>query len=122
MKKSRIDTDALASMYILMLQNDLKLERERLKVARADLEFYRGKCEKLELAVLESSTAHIADSYIKRAEPRRPSMGQVKIETALRPKFQELRRKWDNLSAAEQEKVVETGEWDVTGTVETAAK
>jgi hypothetical protein len=114
MKKSRIDSDELAAKYIVTLEADLKLERERLKVARADLEFYRGKCEKLELAVLESSTAHVADSYVKRAEPRRPSMGQVKIESALRPKFQELRRKWDNLSAAEQEKVVETGEWDVS--------
>lgn len=115
MKKIRIDSESLASKYIALLEADLRLERERLKTARADVEFYRGKCEKLELAVLESSTAGVADSYVKRAEPRRPSIGQQKIESALRPKFQEIRQRWNALSAEQQEKIQETGEWKLEG-------
>jgi hypothetical protein len=121
-KRIRIDTEVLASKYIAQLEADLKLERERLRTARADVEFYRGKCEKLELAVLESSTAGVADSYVRRAEPRRPSIAQTKIETALRPKFQELRRKWDELDANQQEEILKTGEWDVSKTPEVATK
>jgi hypothetical protein len=119
--KIHLDPDTLASKYIALLEADLKLERERLKTARADVEFYRGKCEKLEFAVLESSSAAPAASFVRRSEPpKRPSIGSVKLENAMKPMFHELRRKWDALTEEQQNKVLETGQWEVAQ--ETAAK
>ena len=119
-RRLQIDPDALALKYIAQLEADLKLERERVKIYRSDVEFYRGKCEKLELAILESATGSSAagESYVRRAEPKRPSIGQVKLEGALRPKFQELRQRWDALTAAQQEQVMKTGQWDLEKEVE----
>ena len=120
-RRIQFDPEVLASRYIAQLETDLKLERERIKVYRADVEFYRGKCEKLELAILETSPSGSAQSFVKRADPRRPSIMQTKLENTMKPKFQELRKKWDSLSAEDQEKIVETGEWNV-GETEPATK
>lgn len=105
----KINADALAVKYIAQLEKDLALERKRNEQNRADLEFYRGKCERLELSIMNSSPAPAAAGYAARSEPKRPSIGSVKLRESMRPMFSELQKKWNDLSAEEQAKAVAEG-------------
>lgn len=104
--------DILAAKYVELLERDLKLERARLELARKDLDFYRAKCERLELAVMNSQSAGIGPEYVRRTEPRRPGMHEVRLRGSMRPIFSELRKKWDALSAEEQETAMKEG-WNL---------
>lgn len=108
----KLNADELARKYIVQLEQDLKLERERLKQARADLELYRGKCERLELAIMNQATAPAAVEFVRRSEPKKPSPNQIKLEGALRPMFSDLKKKWNAMTAEQQEKAVAEG-WNV---------
>jgi len=110
----KLKPDVLAAKYIAQLEQDLKLERKRLDDARRDLEFYRGKCERLELAIMNNQTGSPAGGdYVRRTEPRKPSIGSVKLGESMRPMFSELRKKWAAMTAEEQEKAVASGSWQV---------
>lgn len=112
--RSAFHPELLAARYIELLEKDLKLERTRLETARRDLEFYRGKCERLELAIMNATPAVAGQDYVRRTEPKKPSIGTVKLEGAMRPMFNELRNKWNKMSLEEQDKAVKDG-WTFEG-------
>ena len=86
---------------------------EEVKLLRHDLEYYRGKCARLELSIMNSETkAEARIEFVERTEenmPTRPSvrMGSVEagkqaVGAALASDFKKLRDKWDKMSPKEQ--------------------
>lgn len=108
-RKRQLELD-FGAKYVRLLEDDLKRERELSLQLRADVEFYRGKCERLELALFNQQPA--GKEYVQRTEPAKPSIRNVRLETALRPVFSDLKRKWNALSAEEQDKAIADG-WNV---------
>src|SRR5215472_1250352 len=100
----------LADKYVKLLEFDLAQGIERENKLRADVEFYRGKCERLELA-LNQTGSPAQQNYVERSEPKKPPIGQTRIE-GMRPPFSELRRRWLALSEQEQETAHKDG-WTV---------
>lgn len=99
--------------YIKLLEQNharaLKdLERERKRV-----DFLEGKCERLELVVMEAKNdagRQFVERSDRAAEPaprRKPPIGPTRIP------FAQVRETWNNLSEAEQEKAIETGNLEV---------
>lgn len=97
--------------YVQLLEHILKLLEEQVAEARKDVEFYRGKVERLELSLMSGApmgTAAQVD-YLQRTD-------QPKIPASIHPltppprmPFAEVKRKWNALTAEEQEKAVAEG-------------
>lgn len=87
---------------------------EEVKLLRHDLEYYRGKCARLELSIMNSDTkAEARIEFVERTEenmPARPSLRMGSVEagktavaaSALATDFKKLREKWDKMSPKEQ--------------------
>lgn len=101
------------SKYMQLLEKQLELAEERLADARKDLEFYRGKCERLEMAVMSVAAAPAAAEYVSRSD--KPPIREARAPQPLgvpRIPFGDLKRKWNAMSAEEQDKAMKEG-WDV---------
>jgi hypothetical protein len=82
-----------------------------LATMRKDLEFYRGKCERLELAIMNSDTKReAAVEFVERTDEARPSIRTAVVPQApprnpaegYKTPFAKLREKWDSMTPAEQ--------------------
>lgn len=93
----------LALRYIDTLEKMLQLERERV-------EFYRGKCERLELAIMSQANSAAQQSYAARTDA--PPITETKVEMPRHVPFNELKRRWNTLSLEEQEKAIAEGNWN----------
>ena len=75
------------------------LESE-LAQTRKDLEFYRGKCERLELALMSKSPNDAAQNYAARTDS---PIEQTVVETEPPKKtWAQFQKEWSTLSEAEQ--------------------
>jgi hypothetical protein len=92
--------------YIGILEHDLQLERKEVSLLRKDLEFYRGKCERLELVVMMTK-GDAGKDYVERtdrmtAPVRRTPIQDVPVgQTKL--KFRDIKNKWDSLTEEERD-------------------
>lgn len=100
--------------YIRLLEKQLAQLRADLKTLRQDLEFYRGKVERLELAIASSSPIPAQAEYAARSERKPPALSSAELSKIIGTHlpFRELARKWNTLSAEDQDKAVKDG-WTV---------
>jgi hypothetical protein len=84
--------------------------RDENAFLRKQFNFYQGKCERLELALMSQHGPAAAD-YVERTDPR-PAIASIEIPTG--PKkltFAKMRTAWENLTAEEQEQHLAKGDW-----------
>jgi hypothetical protein len=101
-----------SSKYLQLLEADLALERKRNEELHADVNFYRAKCERLEIALAANPEAR--REYAGATKTPAPKIDTTQfVETqARRLPFSELKRRWMQLTEAEQEKAVAEGSWN----------
>ncbi|MBA0088349.1 MAG: hypothetical protein HRJ53_25470 [Acidobacteria bacterium Pan2503] len=94
--------------YVQLLEFDLAQSIEREKQLRADLEFYRGKVERLEVSLMANPPA--MQSYATRTDqkPRLVEHGELTGVGARLP-FRELQRRWGAMNETDQEKAMTNG-------------
>jgi hypothetical protein len=98
-----------ATKYVQLLERDCEFLALKLVEARKDIEFYRAKVERLELALAQTglTPAHIAMQPTAAVRDKKPmQLGAPHVP------FSELKRRWNQLSEAEQEKAMAEG-WQV---------
>lgn len=97
------------SKYVQLLEKQLALAEKQLSAARQDVEFYRGKCERLELAIMSNPPAQQAFA----ARQEKPAIDKVRVpQPPPRIPFSDLKTRWNSLSQDEQEKALKDG-WDI---------
>jgi hypothetical protein len=106
-----------AQKYLQLLEKELERAHADLVTARKDIEFYRAKVERLELAMAQTSSAPAQQEYAERTnaiDPKlRPRIDHVlKQQTPRHMPFSELKSRWMQLSEAEQEKALADG-WKI---------
>jgi hypothetical protein len=102
-------SDKFVAKYIRQLEKQLQQQRADLKTLRQDLEFYRGKVERLEVSLMQNAPA--MQSYASRTE-QKPRIGQELEQTPQRLPFRELQRRWGAMNESDQAKALEQG-WNV---------
>jgi hypothetical protein len=102
---------SIQSRFITMLEAQLDIAQVQLVQARQDIEFYRGKVERLELAIMSNPPAQ--QEYVETQVVQRPDIKDVKApQVPARIPFGDLKRKWSAMSAEEQEKAMQDG-WEL---------
>ena len=99
-----------AQKYLALLERDCEFLALKLVEARKDIEFYRAKVERLELAIAQAGLTP-AQIHPAPATPPRRDKTPVQLGAPHVP-FSELKRRWNQLSEAEQEKAMAEG-WQV---------
>ena len=102
--------------YVQLLEQDLEFMRAQLAAERKDIEFYRGKVERLELSIMSNAAigAQLDYAASTRDDVSRAPVTPPKWEQAARHvPFSEIRRRWNAMSQEEQEKAVELGTMDL---------
>ena len=99
-----------ATKYVQLLERDCEFLALKLVEARKDIEFYRAKVERLELAIAQAGLTP-AQIHPAPANPPLRDKKPVQLGTPHVP-FSELKRRWNQLSEAEQEKAMAEG-WQV---------
>jgi len=99
-----------AQKYLALLERDCEFLALKLVEARKDIEFYRAKVERLELAIAQAGLTP-AQIHPAPANPPMRDKKPVQLGTPHVP-FSELKRRWNQLSEAEQEKAMAEG-WQV---------
>ena len=99
-----------AQKYLALLERDCEFLALKLVEARKDIEFYRAKIERLELAIAQAGLTP-AQIHPAPANPPVRDKKPVQLGTPHVP-FSELKRRWNQLSEAEQEKAMAEG-WQV---------
>lgn len=87
--------------------------REEVLFLRKQFKFLQGKCERLELSLMESKAGPPA-AYVERTEAIRPPIGSVEAGPG-KLHFATIREEWGKLSAEEQEAHLENGDWKIEG-------
>lgn len=85
--------------------------RSEIVFLRREYTFLKGKCERLELAIMERKPGAPAD-YVARTEAPRPAIESVEAK----PKkllHAQIREEWDKLTLEEQEERIKNGDWEV---------
>jgi hypothetical protein len=102
---STLKGKSLAERFVEHLEGEVQ-------ILRGQVDFLTGKIERLELAIMEYKSEP-AQAYVARTD--RPNIGSVPIDKKPLEKkdFASLRRKWDDLTEAEQEQAVKDGSWEV---------
>jgi len=81
---------------------------EEIKLLRADVAYYRGKCDRFELSIMNSDTKReAAIEFVERSDPGVPSIRNASVEKkpldgVFRTPFQKLKAEWDRMSPEEQ--------------------
>ena len=101
-----------AQKYLALLERDCEFLALKLVEARKDIEFYRAKVERLELAIAQAGLTP-AQIYTAQQQQRAPVRDKKPVQLgAPHVPFSELKRRWNQLSEAEQEKAMAEG-WQV---------
>lgn len=100
--------DIYRDKYEKLLERKLALAEKRIERMQKDLDFYRGKCDRLELSLL--STVPSASRFVDAPAPRaaRPNIQRTPAEPE-RLTYREIRDHWNSLTTEEQEKAIENG-------------
>jgi hypothetical protein len=85
--------------------------REENLFLRKQFRFLQGKCERLELSLLESKSGAPA-AYVDRTEHARPPIGDVSTGPK-KLRHRAVLEAWNKLSAEEQDKAIADGDWQV---------
>lgn len=97
--------------YVQLLERELEFMRDQLGQLRKDVEFYRGKVERLELSLREAGVPVAAPEVPRKSLAE--TVSQLKKMPSGRLSFQELKRRWGSLSETEQQKIIDDGNtWD----------
>lgn len=87
---------------------------EEVKFLRKQYAFYQGKCERLELAAMQSTPA--GRDYVARTEEAaRPPIESAPIVPS-KANFALIREEWDKLSPVQQEEHEAKGDWTIERT------
>ncbi len=86
--------------------------REENLFLRKQFHFLQGKCERLELSLLESKAGAPAAYVDRTEESKRPPIGEVESQPG-KLRFATIREQWNKLSVEDQEKHLEAGDWKV---------
>lgn len=100
----------VAQGLLRTLENEVEFLRTIVKQQREDVEFYRGKVERLELAIMSNPPAQ--QEYVQTEVVVKPSIKDVRPQVAPQIPFSDLKRKWAAMSAEEQEKAMQEG-WEI---------
>lgn len=104
--------------YVALLERELEYVRGLLEHARKDVEFYRGKVERLELSLMSNAGAAAQVDYVARTETQQKDpvakLREVKQMPSGRLPFHEIKRRWNAMSAEEQQKAIDEG-WELDG-------
>jgi hypothetical protein len=85
--------------------------REQIRFYSREYQFLKGKCERLELALLGSRPG-APSAYVARTdEADRPPIEDAAVKKL---DFRTLRTEWDKLSAAQQEEHLKKHDWEPT--------
>lgn len=98
--------------YVGLLERELEYLRNQLALARSDIEFYRGKVERLELSIMSNANVPAQQSYAERSEPVNRQRFNLSPATPPKIPFRDLKMRWAAMSEKEQEKAIEDG-WNV---------
>lgn len=100
------------SEFVRQLLNDVEFMRSIIKEQREDVEFYRGKVERLELALMSNPPAQ--ETYVRTEVVQKPPIKEVKLQQQAPPRipFSDLKQKWMSMSEEDQEKALQGG-WQV---------
>jgi hypothetical protein len=102
--REKFTLEVVADGFLMHLLEEVKLLRE-------DVAFYRGKCERLELSIMNSETkAEARVEFVERSEPAAPSIRNVTAQGAppssragtYKTKFQTMQEKWDSMTPEQQ--------------------
>lgn len=101
--------------YLRLLDLSLKRAHADLERERKRVDFLEGKCERLELVVMEAKN-DAGRQYVERADraaeppaPRKPRIEKVPG----RIPFSQVRETWASLTEEEQAKAIESGNLEV---------
>lgn len=97
--------------YVQLLENELEAYKTLLGQARKDIEFYRGKVERLELSLREAGVPVAAPELPRKSLA--DTVSQLKKLPSGKLPFSEIKRRWNMMSQEEQEKAVDEGNWDI---------
>lgn len=100
--------------YLQLLETDLALERARNEKLEKNLDFFQGKCERLELAMASNPAAQQSYAAETTSVRKPPPLLGGQVQLPGRMPFAELKRRWTQKTEAEQNEIIEKGEWDVT--------
>lgn len=99
--------------YVQLLERELEYLRVLLGQARSDVEFYRGKVERLELSLREAGVAVAAPlELVERPERPEDQVSKLKKLPSGRLPFNEIKRRWQAMSEKEQEEALKNG-WNL---------
>ncbi|HEX8800421.1 MAG TPA: hypothetical protein VF772_17515 [Terriglobales bacterium] len=96
--------------YVQLLERELEAFKSLLGQARKDIEFYRAKVERLELSLREAGM--IVAAPPTEAKSLADTVSELKRLPSGKMPFQELKRRWQNLTEAEQQKALVDG-WNL---------
>lgn len=97
--------------YLQLLERELEYLRDLLGQARKDVEFYRGKVERLELSLREAGVP-VAAPDLPAGKSLAQTVAELKKLPSGRVPFSELKRRWSAMSEKEQEKALQDG-WNL---------
>ena len=92
--------------YVKLLEEDLKLERERVKRLEARIERMELHAQNPVQAIPATGTGFYAST------PSRPEFSRINVPA--RKSFADLKHDWNSLSEEQQEKIVQEGKWEVS--------
>lgn len=97
--------------YVQLLETELESYKNLLGQARKDVEFYRAKVERLELSLREAGVAVAAPAAALEQRPEEVVSTLKKLPSGRLP-FNEIKRRWQAMSEADQEKALKDG-WNL---------
>lgn len=71
---------------------------------RRQRDFFQGKCERLEMAMMAAQTTTAAQEFVARSEPT--PIEETKVETPAKKNFAQIRQWWSTLTDEEQDKAM----------------
>lgn len=83
--------------------------REQVRFLTKEYLFFKGKCERLELAVMEYRPGPSANYVARADQAARPPIDAVEVAPT---GFKSVLSKWNSMSLEEQEEAIKDGNWD----------
>lgn len=87
----------------------VRLQREEITFLRREYNFLKGKCERLELALMEHRAGPPASYVARTDQAARPPIDAVEVAPT---GFRSVLSKWNSMSLEEQEEAIKDGNWD----------
>jgi hypothetical protein len=104
-----VKRDLYLDKYIRLLEATSSRAHKDLERERKRVDFLEGKCERLELVVMAGKN-DAGREFVERSDraappQKKPAMTEVRINPE--PTFKEIREKWNQMSAQEQQEAID---------------